>query len=116
MIHAFGCKQESWQLCLGCGARVCACHGTGRGTCPECYHGLLTVYVRSDCRCSFAGCKAFAVAEGKRGKAFVCAEHARKQDIELRSREGDGQGQPTWRTQLIARERGIDLGGAEGHA
>jgi hypothetical protein len=110
MIHAFGCKQGSWQLCLGCGARVCACHGTGRGTCPECYWGLLTNYVKTACRCSFANCGEWAVAEGRRGKAYVCVEHARKQGIELRSRDGDGQGLPTVRTQLIARERGIDIG------
>lgn len=110
MIHAFGCKQESWQLCLGCGARVCSCHGTARGTCPECFVGLLTNYVKSDCRCSFAGCGEWAVADGRRGKRYVCAAHARRQGIELLPREGDGVGQPSWRTILIARERGIDLG------
>lgn len=107
--HSFGCKQGSWQLCLGCGAHVCACHGIGHGNCPECYVGILTNYVKTDCRCSFAGCKNYAVAYGRRGKAYVCAEHARKQGLDLRSREGDGQGQPTVRTQLIARERGIEI-------
>lgn len=40
--HSFGCKQGSWQLCLGCGAHVCACHGIGHGNCPECYVGSRT--------------------------------------------------------------------------
>ena len=50
MVHSFGCKQGAWQLCLGCGAHVCACHGIGHGNCPECYVGILTNYVKTDCR------------------------------------------------------------------
>lgn len=109
MTHSWGCTQGAYQLCLGCGARVCACHGMARGTCPLCFVGLLTNYVKSDAHCSFAGCKGWGIADGRRGKRYVCFAHAEKQGIKFLPREGDGKGQPTYRTTHIADERGLTL-------
>lgn len=76
MIHSFGCKQDSWQVCLACKAQVCACRGLARGQCPECYRGLLTNYYSIPPRpCGYKGCKAPAVAATPRVK-FACMEHA----------------------------------------
>ena len=107
MIHAYNCTKTAWQLCLGCGARVCACHGTARGQCPECYTGLLTDYYKLPTKCGYAKCANHAVTAAPR-VGYACADHARaKMGYPRQTHEGDGKGAPTWRTTHVMRELGI---------
>lgn len=73
-MHAYGCPKQSWQICLGCGAKVCGCAGTARGQCPECYRGLLSGYYKP-IPCGYKGCKSHAVAAAPR-VGFACFHHA----------------------------------------
>lgn len=102
MIHSWNCPKQSWQLCLGCGAKVCGCHGTARGQCPVCYRGLLTNYYSFSRTCGYKGCKAPAVASSPR-VGFACMAHAverggYKPPV---NPEGDGAGNPTPHTQYV---------------
>ena len=74
MLHSYVCTQQSAQLCLACGTRICACYGTARGQCPVCYRGLLSNYYRL-IPCGYAGCKNHAVAASPR-VGFACLSHA----------------------------------------
>lgn len=109
MMHAFGCKQERWQVCLACGAQVCACHGMARGQCPVCFRGFLSNYYKAQ-PCGYKGCTSHAVAAVPRVKR-ACLEHAVK-------RGGykppaippePARGTPTEYTQHICRQLGIVL-------
>jgi hypothetical protein len=74
IMHSFACPRQAAQVCLACGTRVCACHGTARGTCPVCYRGYLSGWYRP-VACGYRGCTALAVAESPRvGRA--CLHHA----------------------------------------
>ena len=116
MMHSYGCPKESWQLCLGCGAKVCGCHGVGRGQCPECYRGLLTNYYRIGRTCAYKGCGKPAVAAVPRVK-FACAEHARsKGGYAPKVTDGDGNGRPTYHTQSVLRHFAEVLRNASGAA
>lgn len=109
-MHAYSCKQGSWQLCLGCGAKVCGCYGTARGQCPECYVGLLTNFYRIGHKCGYKGCNAHAVAAVPR-VGFACAKHAaEKAKYSPDNRNlGDGKGYPTYHTQSVLQALGIEF-------
>jgi len=74
MTHSFSCPRTTTQVCLACGAQVCACHGITRGQCPVCFRGLLSQYYKPQ-RCRYKGCAAHAVAATPR-VGFACLEHA----------------------------------------
>lgn len=102
LIHSYGCPKDSWQLCLGCGAKVCGCHGTARGQCPVCYRGLLTNYYKLGLKCGYKGCIAPAVASSPR-VMFACMHHAvaRGGYAPPVDPVGDGAGRPTYYTQHV---------------
>jgi hypothetical protein len=108
MTHSYNCSRESWQLCLGCGAKVCACRGTARGQCPECYTGLLTNYYRIGHTCGYKACIAPAVTAVPRVK-YACAQHALKSGYQPTRNPGDGIGSPTEHTQHVCRQLGIAI-------
>lgn len=76
--HSFGCKATVYQVCLACGSKVCACHGTARGQCPVCYVGMLSQFYPIKGRpCGYKGCARPAVVAVPRVKG-ACLEHARE--------------------------------------
>ena len=107
-FHSHGCNQGAWQLCLGCGAKVCACRGSARGQCPECYRGLLTGFysLSVPLKCGYKGCSKAAVAATPRvGRA--CYAHAvEKGGYAPGDVAGDGKGMPTAYTQQVLRAFG----------
>lgn len=109
-VHSYGCQQQSWQICLGCGSQVCGCQGTARGQCPECYRGLLTSYYTIGTKCAYKGCNHAAVAATPR-VGFACYAHAVERGgynppaaerIEYKL-----PGQPTYHTQSVLRALGF---------
>jgi hypothetical protein len=65
--------------CLGCGAMRCHGDGTGRGTCRECYYGIIPGWSGSEGTCSYKGCEgkaAYRYLPG--GKAYACQEHGKR--------------------------------------
>jgi hypothetical protein len=107
MVHSYGCPQQSWQLCLGCGSKVCGCQGTARGQCPECYRGLLTSYYKIGHQCGYKGCKSHAAVAVPRVK-FACLAHAiERGGYKPPMRSDDAPGMPTDHTQSVMSALGI---------
>lgn len=108
LLHSYMCPKQSWQLCLGCGAKVCGCHGLVRGQCPICYTGLLTNYYKIGHRCGYKGCKKPAAVAVPRVK-FACLDHAKERAGYTHAHigEGDGCGNPTYHTQHVMQALGI---------
>ncbi len=105
LTHAFGCTKTTWQLCLACHSKVCACHGTARGKCPVCLTGFVTQYYKVGTACGYKGCKEPAVMAWPRvGKA--CAKHGK---VHAPCGEADGHGQPATYTQYVCGKLGITL-------
>ena len=67
-------------VCLFRESRQCQSNGLGHGNCGICYVGILPAWGNSNKICSYNGCGKDAVAFGSRGKKFVCAFHATKQN------------------------------------
>jgi hypothetical protein len=107
MFHAFGCQQQSWQLCLGCGSQVCGCAGTARGQCPVCLRGLLTAYYKIGHRCGYKGCgKAAVAATPRMGYAcYACAVEKGGYNPPQYV-EASLPGMPTYHTQSVLRALG----------
>ena len=73
-------------ICSLCGAVVCMSYGLAKGTCPICYHGMLSGWSHGRAereyngKCSYKHCVEKYVAYG-RGRKPICKVHAIHQGI-----------------------------------
>ena len=105
------CTCQPWSLnpeakecdsttCMACETRVCMIHGTGKGACPVCLHGMLKGWSHPNQTCGYKGCTMLAVFQDVPRVRRCCKVHAERATVTVYT-YGEGMGRRVTLAEIV---------------